>query len=253
MRNLKRRIALSAAIVTLASVITVAPTYAWLCSTSEEVVNTFVSGAVMIRLDEAAVNSKGQADDTKDRVTSNQYKYVAGAVLDQDPTVTVEAGSEESYIFMSVLNELPDSFSIDWNTTAWEKVETEGNTSLWMRKSTVDASGSDKDVTLEPIFTEVKVPTSLTGDQAKELDGRTIHVKAFAIQKEGLSKDEAIKEAKNKLFYGISTSTPETGKDEETETETTKETTVTETVTETTTTNPVSEAVKDEKTVTEET
>ena len=50
------------------------------------------------------------------RVTANRYKYIAGAVLDKDPTPTVLKGSEECYVFLCVENGLTDQFTMDDST-----------------------------------------------------------------------------------------------------------------------------------------
>lgn len=195
MSKQKRRIALTALVLILASFLTVVPTYSWLTATSETVVNTFTSGAIAIRLDEAQVDSKGQADGSGERVQSNKYKYVAGAVLDQDPTVTVETGSEEAYVFVCVDCQLPETFNLDFNTDSFTKVSEQGNQTLWMYLNKVDASKSDDDIVLTPIYTTVSVPSDLTSEQARELDGYTTTIRAFAIQTEGLSAEDAIAEA----------------------------------------------------------
>ena len=74
----------------------VAPTLSWLFSTSQPVINTFSGGTIAIKLDEALVDADGKAIEGEgaQRVTANRYKYVAGAVLDKDPTATVLKGSE---------------------------------------------------------------------------------------------------------------------------------------------------------------
>ncbi len=71
-------------------------TMAYLTS-SAEVKNTFTIGKVEIKLDETDVTNP-----TGPRVTANSYKLMPGTTYTKDPTVTVKAGSEESYVRMKV-------------------------------------------------------------------------------------------------------------------------------------------------------
>ena len=70
---------------------------------SESVTNTFSVGKVYITLDEAPVDANGEATDGN-RVAANTYKLIPGMEYDKDPTVHVEAGSENAYLFVKVVN-----------------------------------------------------------------------------------------------------------------------------------------------------
>lgn len=59
--------------------------------------NTFTVGKVEIKLDETDVTNP-----TGSRVQANSYKLMPGTTYTKDPTVTVKAGSEESYVRMKV-------------------------------------------------------------------------------------------------------------------------------------------------------
>ena len=89
-----------ALLLTLCAVLLVAAsvlgTMAYLTS-SAEVKNTFTIGKVEIKLDETDVTNP-----TGPRVTANSYKLMPGTTYTKDPTVTVKAGSEESYVRMKV-------------------------------------------------------------------------------------------------------------------------------------------------------
>ena len=99
-----QKLMLTSLLLAVIMVITVMPTLSWLSSTSEPVVNTFAGGMISIKLDEAKVDINGKAIAGAERVKENRYKYVAGAVLDKDPTPTVLKGSEECYVFLLVEN-----------------------------------------------------------------------------------------------------------------------------------------------------
>ena len=94
-----------ALLLTLCAVLLVAAsvlgTMAYLTSTAK-VENTFTIGKVEIKLDEAKVNANGIPEEGAARVTGNSYKLMPGNTYTKDPTVTVKAGSEESYVRMKV-------------------------------------------------------------------------------------------------------------------------------------------------------
>ena len=94
-----------ALLLTLCAVLLVAAsvlgTMAYLTSTAK-VENTFTIGKVEIKLDEAKVNADGIPVEGAARVTENSYKLMPGTTYTKDPTVTVKAGSEESYVRMKV-------------------------------------------------------------------------------------------------------------------------------------------------------
>lgn len=69
---------------------------------SKDVKNTFTVGNVSIDLDEAKVNTDGTVVTGADRVKTNSYKLLPGHTYTKDPTVTVLAPSEESYVRMKV-------------------------------------------------------------------------------------------------------------------------------------------------------
>ena len=87
-----------ALLLTLCAVLLVAAsvlgTMAYLTS-SDTVTNTFTVGKVEIKLDETDVTNP-----TGPRVKANSYKLMPGTTYTKDPTVTVKAGSEESYVRM---------------------------------------------------------------------------------------------------------------------------------------------------------
>lgn len=94
-----------ALLLTLCAVLLVAAsvlgTMAYLTSTAK-VENTFTIGKVEIKLDEAKVTADGIPVEGAARVTANSYKLMPGNTYTKDPTVTVKAGSEESYVRMKV-------------------------------------------------------------------------------------------------------------------------------------------------------
>lgn len=94
-----------ALLLTLCAVLLIAAsvlgTMAYLTSTAK-VENTFTIGKVEIKLDEAKVNADGIPEEGAARVQANSYKLMPGNTYTKDPTVTVKAGSEDSYVRMKV-------------------------------------------------------------------------------------------------------------------------------------------------------
>ena len=94
-----------ALLLTLCAVLLVAAsvlgTMAYLTSTAK-VENTFTIGKVEIKLDEAKVTADGIPVEGAARVQANSYKLMPGNTYTKDPTVTVKAGSEASYVRMKV-------------------------------------------------------------------------------------------------------------------------------------------------------
>lgn len=185
-------------------------------------VNTFTVGHVDITLDEAKVNEDGTPVEGADRVKENKYHLLPGHEYIKDPTVTVESGSEESYVRMLMtinkqdeldkifdeINDLrakkdpaQDPISIaevltGWNNE-WELVkETENNdntrTYEFRYKTTVDGD----DGTLKPLFTKIEMPGEITNEQLATLytegakGNLEIKVVAHAIQADGFDTAE---------------------------------------------------------------
>ena len=177
-----------------------APTYSWLSSKSEKVVNTFAGGVITVTVDEAQVDTNGKRIEGGERVIANSYKYAAGAVLDKDPTPTVLKGSVPCYVFLCVDNELNNLFSMNSNTDDWSAVAEEDSKTIYIYKETVDAEHSAEDIMLSPIFTQVTVSKELTQDDVAKLGEKKLSVTAYAIQTEALSQQEAITEACGQFF-----------------------------------------------------
>ena len=203
-----------AMLMTLCAIIlvvaTVFGTMAYLTST-DEVVNTFTVGNVAIKLDEAKVGTDGKALTGADatRVKENSYKLLPGHVYDKDPTVTVLAGSEESYVRMKVTfnnaNELDTIFAPDGADLT--SIFNGYDSANWIAKgNTKDATANTRtyefwykeavgaptaDVALEALFNSITVPGSITKEQLATIEGMTITVNAYAIQADGFADADA--------------------------------------------------------------
>lgn len=187
---------------------------------SEAVTNTFSVGSVGIQLDEADVKLDGTLD-TNDRVDANDYHLLPGHTYIKDPTVTVDAKSEESYIRMLVTfnysSQLDAIFSPQadltsmfngYNAANWALHDVEENTAANTRIYEFRYIGSENagtkpgtvkktetDIKLDALFDSITVPGSITKEQlatlvTKDAQGNitskfTITAVAHAIQAAG--------------------------------------------------------------------
>lgn len=182
--------------------VTVLATVAYLTS-EDEAINTFTVGNVSIKLDEADVNPDGTIIEGADRVDGNEYHLIPGRTYVKDPTVTVEKGSENSYIRMfvtinkiselkSALGEdfLPQNYVTGWNSSIWDCVKTTDNgdntvTYEFRYYKTIGAFDSNSDIVLESLFDTFTLPGEITNEELKAISGLEITVKANAIQATG--------------------------------------------------------------------
>lgn len=205
-----------------AAAVAVAGTAAFLTD-RDTVTNTFTVGKVDITLDETKVNPDGTPVSPVERVEANDYHLIPGGEYVKDPTITVKAGSEESYVRMLVelnmysavkaifgsekLPDLPQNYVEGWNPEVWRCVgmtENGDTCTLEFRYTEKDASGNlvdktiagvDEDRPLPALFTKVLLPGAITGEQLATLYNDqgdadpsndkqfTISVTAHAIQK----------------------------------------------------------------------
>ena len=201
---MKKKILLVGLLVVLVAAVSVGLTVAFLTS-QDQVTNTFTVGDVKIALDEAAVNENGEAIPGADRVKANTYKLIPGHTYVKDPTVTVKAGSAESYVRMLVTVTNSSAFDAvlpnadlraifgGYDDSKWTYVkntENADNTRTYeFRYHTTVTASADK--ALEPLFTGITVPGTLNNDQLKTLQGAQIIVEAEAIQADSFDNADA--------------------------------------------------------------
>jgi len=172
------------------------------------VTNTFTVGKVKITLDEAKVNEYGEADTSASRVKESTYKLMPGHTYIKDPTVTVKAGSEKSYVRLLVtinkaaeLKEvfgdsfLPQNYVTGWDSTAWPCVKTtpnDDNTVTYEFRYKDVVSAGAEDVKLDALFDSFSVPgENMSADKLEKLNGLKITVVAHAIQADGSDTADA--------------------------------------------------------------
>ena len=197
-------------------------------TSQDSVTNTFTVGKVEIKLDEKNVDNDkytvGEQDVTPERDKANEYHLLPGQEYEKDPTVTVLADSEESYIRMVMtLNKqqkLDDIFARinaakpageapltilnvfkGYDSTNWEMVKEtksadgETRTYEFRYKETVSTRATDTasaaDKALEPLFTHLVVPNEFTNEDMAAIADFKVDVVAHAIQKAGFANAEA--------------------------------------------------------------
>ena len=211
-----------AMLMTLCAIIlvvaTVFGTMAYLTST-DKVDNTFTVGNVKITLDEAKVDTDGSPVTGAARVKENSYKLMPGHTYTKDPTIHVDAASEDCFIRAKVTltnakewiaiatkyadNKVENIIKGTDDNIWWvsqpavdEKANTVTYTFVYKNESHTDELGKriwtstdSKDLVL---FNKIEIPGDLTNDELKGVGASKITVVAEAIQADGFKNaDEA--------------------------------------------------------------
>jgi hypothetical protein len=178
--------------------------------------NTFTVGQVEITLAETKVDEYGEAltgEAAGTTATGNEYKLIPGHTYTKDPTMTVHAGSEHSYVRMVVtLNKLEElkaiaslggeDFTIEnmisgWDNEIWtlhattEDAEANTVTYEFRYHETVDASALEEDLVLEPLFTDITIPGEITGEELATIADLELTIHGHAIQVLGFDDADA--------------------------------------------------------------
>ncbi len=176
-------------------VATVFVTMAYLTSTTKDVTNTFTVGNVKITLDEEDVDTDTNTDDNvtvnnEVRDLANGYKLIPGKTYDKDPTVHVDATSENCYLFVKVENNISDieaetkNIEAQMKAKGWTCIDEDKN--IWAHNDTAKASN---DVVVFEYFT---VDDSIDNNTLAGYQDKTIVVTAYAVQADGFEDKEAI-------------------------------------------------------------
>lgn len=189
---MKKTLTIVMAMVLVAAV-AITGTLAYMSTQSGTVTNTFTFGNMSITLKESPVDDNGKKV-AGDLVDKNDYKVIPGAEVDKEPIVTVNAGSENCWVYVGIQNNV----LVDGNEVAdytnyigadWEKVENAAlaakHVTVYKFKTVVENSATDKQ--LPAVFTNVKFDgENITLENKDSLEGKTIVIKAYAHQSESL-------------------------------------------------------------------
>lgn len=163
----------------------------------ETVENTFTVGQVGITLDETDVDTAGVKDgDT--RVQANEYHLIPGHSYTKDPTVHVDANSENCYLFVKVVNAIVDIESKDKDyATIANQIEVNGWTALDGVANVYYKEHTKAEIVTDYlVFSNFKIDgASVTNEILAPYQGKTIVVTAYAIQQDGFANAKAAWEA----------------------------------------------------------
>ena len=186
----------------LVAALSIGGTLAYL-SDKDTVENTFTVGKIQISLDEAKTNEDGlllDADgniveelEKSPRVQENEYKIVPGCKYHKDPTVHVEAGSEDCILYVTVENNLAsvlvegyiEAQIADYGWTLLTNadgdiiVNANGDPIYWRR------AAASSDVQHFPVFTGIRTDMAADAKAMNEVDGQNILINAYAVQTAG--------------------------------------------------------------------
>lgn len=207
---MKKKIVIIVSIVAVFS-ISVCATLAFLTD-EEKSLNTFTVGKVNIVLKETDVDELGVPIEGAEPVTENEYHLLPGKTYVKDPTITIEKGSEESYIRMLVTLNLykeikevlgegftPGNYIEGYDMEKWiyegseENLQKNTITYEFRYYKTIDGFNGAKEESkvLEPLFATLKIPENLEANDLAKLSSLEIKVVAHAIQAEGFENDDA--------------------------------------------------------------
>lgn len=153
-------------------------TVAWLMSKTEPVKNTFTYGDINIKLTET------DTGDNDGNPNTNSYIMIPGKTITKDPKVTVQKGSENSWLFVKFEESTATNFEDFMNyeiANGW--TELEGVEGVYYRQ--VDKS-TDKDLEFGVIKDNtVTVKDTVTKDDLNSLtEYPTLTITAYAVQRD---------------------------------------------------------------------
>ena len=212
--NVKKILAMILAIVLLMTA-TIAGTIAWLTDDTQEVKNTFTVGDINIDLWEHELKADNTLDEGKKVQTNTNYKIVPGDHQLKNPTVTVEAKSEDCWVFIQVQevnntrldndnDGVDETKVVEWTHDAgkWTKLEGPDNKglSVYYLTDSYTTQTTDKDYQFMTgiTYNDELTKSELDALDGIEADGKTdtdaakaeiaarpqLNFKAFAVQKE---------------------------------------------------------------------
>lgn len=166
----------------------VAGSLAFLTDTSEQVVNTFTAGDVAITLEEYVYDSE-TGSLTSETTQENEYKMIPGNTLPKDPFITIDANSEDCYVFVKVegLNDASTYLSYQM-ADGWVAVDEATYPGVYYNTEI----GKANDVFHVLKDNQVTVNSAVTSAQMELLNGKTndqlpqLKFTAYAVQKDNI-------------------------------------------------------------------
>lgn len=206
----------------------IAGSLAYLTDTTDEVTNTFTAG--------------DNIDITLEESTDDEYTIIPGDAEAKDPTVTLESGSADSYIFIDVIEYInaedsagvaytfADYITYSVDDTKWELVgtvtdagaNTVTDTYVYVGSDTatdpvsVSAAAADVDMTIltdvtttvidDTLIGAVSYPETVTTAMLNAIDGEeapTLTFVAYALQVDNIAAEDAIDTFKSEFKVDV--------------------------------------------------
>jgi len=174
---------------------------------NDSVTNTFTVGKVGITLDEAKVNEDGTyVTDKTNRIQENKYHLIPGMTYIKDPTIHVDADSEDCYLFVKIENKIADieikgeenkskTIAGQMETLGWKPVEGVKNLYVFAKegeKYVISKSGNVEVFKEFTIDGESVDNTKIATFETTKENNVVIEVTAYAIQKAGFENSTPI-------------------------------------------------------------
>lgn len=166
-------------------------TLAWLVDSTTEVKNTFTYGDINISLWEHELNEDGLTLSTDVFTGEEQtgFKMIPGNKIEKDPTVTVKADSEASWVFVKIVESNNfDDFMTYGVASGWTQltVDAEGNAVtdlIYYREVAATTADTDFAVLAND---SVSVKDTVTKDMLKDgvFVAPTLSFTAYAVQRD---------------------------------------------------------------------
>lgn len=156
-------------------------TLAWLVDSTTEVKNTFTYGDINISLWEHKLNDDGLTLSTEVFTGAEQtgFKMIPGTKIEKDPTVTVEADSEASWLFVEVKeSENFDTFMTYAIAEGWTFFNTTAT------GDGIDTATNDEYV----IYREVDAATAKAGTSYQVLAGKEEYQNGYVTVNDAVTK-----------------------------------------------------------------
>lgn len=183
MKTVRKSLILAACAIMLVCA-TIAGTLAYLTATAS-VKNTFTVGNVAITMDETDVDDSTL---NEERDTENKYKLLPGQTYTKDPTIHVQAGSEDCYVFVKVENGLS---AIEGGTTIAQQMRANGWTVIDEGNGIYGKTDPVSEDTNVVVFNNFTISGNTNASTLAEYANAEIKVTAYAIQAEGFDSAQA--------------------------------------------------------------
>ena len=187
-------------------------TLAWLVDSTTEVKNTFTYGDINISLWEHELNDDGLTLSTDVFTGAEQtgFKMIPGNKIEKDPTVTVKADSEASWLFVKIVESdnfddfMTYAIAEGWtffNTTATgDEIDTDTNDGYVIYRQVDDTIGDQQNTNFAVLNNnEVLVKNTVTKGMlnAEDFENPTLTFTAYAVQQDNLTLEQAYNQAFN--------------------------------------------------------